>query len=132
MAQLRKARLLTAGYEAWSALLFDELERLLADPEQGRQAQQLAAEFPELTARRKGKLLRLEVGSRLTSANQKWQEINPDEDDGLDLQVEFTDDDANGTGRHLYLQLKAGRSHLRRRADGREIFAIKKSRWIRT
>ena len=132
MAQLRKARLLTAGYEAWSALLFDELERLLADPEQGRQAQQLAAEFPELTARRKGKLLRLEVGSRLTSANQKWQEINPDEDDGLDLQVEFTDDDGNGTGRYLDLQLKAGPSHLRRRADGREIFAIKKSRWIRT
>ncbi len=74
----------------------------------------------------------LEVGARLTSANQKWQEINPDEDDGIDLQVEFTDDDGNGTGRYLYLQLKAGASHLRRRADGREMFTIRKPRWIRT
>jgi hypothetical protein len=72
------------------------------------------------------------VGARLTSANQKWQEITPDEDDGLDLQVEFTDDDGNGTGHYLYLQLKAGPSHLRRRADGREIFTIKKPRWVHT
>jgi GTPase SAR1 family protein len=112
--------------------LHDDLERLLADPEVRRQASELANESPQLTARRKGKLLLLEVGARLTSANQKWQEINPEEDDGIDLQVEFTDDDGNGTGRYLYLQLKAGRSHLRRRADGREMFAIKKPRWIHT
>ncbi|MCS5699168.1 DUF4365 domain-containing protein [Cyanobium sp. FGCU-52] len=111
--------------------LFDALERLLADPLLRRQAESLGAEKPQLTSRRKGKLLLLEVGARLTSANQKWQEISPDEDDGIDLQVEFTDDDGNGTGRFLYLQLKAGPSHLRRRADGREMFAIKKPRWIR-
>ncbi|MBM5815511.1 MAG: DUF4365 domain-containing protein [Cyanobacteria bacterium K_Offshore_surface_m2_239] len=112
--------------------LYDDLERLLADPEVRRQAAALANESPQLTARRKGKLLLLEVGARLTSANQKWQEVTPDEDDGIDLQVEFTDDDGNGTGRYLYLQLKAGPSHLRRRADGREMFAIKKPRWIHT
>jgi hypothetical protein len=113
-------------------LLFDDLERLLMDPAVRRRAEALGSEPPLLTARRKGKLLVLEVGARLTSANQKWQEISPDEDDGIDLQVEFTDDDGNGTGRYLYLQLKAGPSHLRRLADGREMFAIKKSRWIRT
>ena len=112
--------------------LHDELERLLADPEVRRQAAALAADTPQLTTRRKGKLLLLEVGARLTSANQKWQEINPDEDDGIDMQVEFTDDDGNGTGRYLYLQLKAGPSHLRSLKDGREMFAIKKPRWIRT
>jgi GTPase SAR1 family protein len=112
--------------------LFDDLERLLADPELRRRAEGLGAVPPQLTTRRKGKLLVLEVGARLTSANQKWQEINPDEDDGIDMQVEFTDDDGNGTGRYLYLQLKAGPSHLRRRTDGREMFAIKKPRWIRT
>jgi uncharacterized protein YbaR (Trm112 family) len=112
--------------------LHDELERLLADPEVRRQAAALAADTPQLTARRKGKLLLLEVGARLTSANQKWQEINPDEDDGIDMQVEFTDDDGKGTGRYIYLQLKAGPSHLRRRKDGREIFTIKKPRWIHT
>ena len=48
------------------------------------------------------------------------------------MQVQFTDDYGKGTGRYLYLQLKAGPSHLRRRTDGREIFSIKKPRWIRT
>jgi hypothetical protein len=46
--------------------------------------------------------------------------------------VEFTDDDGYGTGHYLYLQLKAGSSHLRRRADGVEIFRIKKPRWVQT
>jgi hypothetical protein len=113
--------------------LYDNLERLFADTSLRREAEALGQQdLPELTARRKGKLLLLEVGARLTSANQKWQEINPDEDDGIDMQVEFTDDDGKGTGRYLFLQLKAGPSHLRRRRDGREMFAIKKPRWIRT
>jgi hypothetical protein len=113
--------------------LYDNLERLFADTSLRRQAEALGQqELPILTTRRKGKLLLLEVGARLTSANQKWQEINPDEDDGIDMQVEFTDDDGNGTGRYLYLQLKAGPSHLRRRNDGREMFSIKTPRWIQT
>jgi small GTP-binding protein len=116
-----------------SFLLYDNLERLFADTTLRHKAEALGERAtPQLTARRKGKLLVLEVGARLTSANQKWQEITPDEDDGLDLQVEFTDDDGNGTGAYLYLQLKAGPSHLRRRADGREIFPIKKPRWVHT
>ncbi|MFM7513084.1 MAG: DUF4365 domain-containing protein, partial [Cyanobium sp.] len=112
--------------------LHDDLERLLADPDVRRQAAALAADTPQLTARRNGEGLLREVGARLTSANQKWQEVTPDEDDGIDLQLEFTDDDGIGTGRYLYLQLKAGPSHLHRRADGREMFAIKKPRWIHT
>ena len=113
--------------------LFDDLERLYAEATQQKLPDPLRDQDPpELTSRRKGKLLLLEVGARLTSANQKWQEITPDEDDGLDLQVEFTDDDGNGTGAYLYLQLKAGPSHLRRRADGHEIFTIRKPRWVHT
>ena len=109
--------------------LYDDLECLLADPAVNQRAEAISQQQrPELTARRKGKLLVLEVGARLTSANQKWQEIPGDEDDGLDLQLEFTDDDGNGSGRYLYLQLKAGTSHLRRQADGREMFTIKKPR----
>jgi WD40 repeat protein len=112
--------------------LYDDLERRLADPVLRREAAALDTTAPQLTARRTGKLLLLEVGARLTSANQKWQEINPDEDDGLDVQLEFTDDYGNGTGRYLYLQLKAGRSHLSTRKNGREVFRVKKSRWIKT
>jgi hypothetical protein len=124
--------------------LHDELELLLADPELRRQAAALEIEAPQLTARRKCKLLVLEVGARITSTNQKWQEISPDEDDGLDpdgddgldVQLEFTDGDGIGAGFCLYLvlfpQLNAGPSHLRRRHDGREMFNIKKPRWIHT
>ena len=46
--------------------------------------------------------------------------------------MEWADDDGNGTGRYLFLQLKAGPSHLSSRADGREIFRIKKPRWVTT
>jgi hypothetical protein len=31
----------------------------------------------------------------------------------------------------MYLQLKAGNSHLKARKDGAEIFAIKKQRWVK-
>ncbi len=48
------------------------------------------------------------------------------------MEVEFTDDEGKGTGRRLYLQLKAGNSYLRtRKADGVEIFTIKKQGWVK-
>jgi small GTP-binding protein len=86
--------------------------------------------FVRLDARRKGKLLVLEVGARVLSANQKSIEIPATEDEGLDMELEFTDDDGRGTGQRVYLQLKAGNSHLTRRKDGVEIFKIKKQRWV--
>ena len=45
----------------------------------------------ELDSRRKGKLLALEVAARITSADQKCFEIPGVEDEGLDMEVEFTD-----------------------------------------
>jgi hypothetical protein len=84
-----------------------------------------------LDSRRKGKLLALEVGARVTSANQKCFEIPATEDEGLDMELEFTDDEGKGTGKRLYLQLKAGNSHLRvRKKDDTEIFDIKEQRWV--
>jgi hypothetical protein len=113
--------------------LYDKLERLLADPETRHRAETLSQQaLPRLTARNKGQVLVLEVKSRIKSANQKYLDIPGDEDDGIDLQVEFTDDNGIGSGCYLYLQLKAGSSHLSRRADGREIFRIKKPRWVTT
>jgi len=81
--------------------------------------------------RRRGKLLALEVGARITSADQKCFEIPATEDEGLDMELEFTNDDGEGTGRRLYLQLKSGNSYLtKRKIDGAEIFTIKKQRWV--
>lgn len=87
----------------------------------------------KLASRRKEKLLTLEVGARITSANQKWWEIPQTEDEGIDMILEFTDEKGNGMGRELRLQLKAGNFHLtRRKRDGAEIFKIKKPRWVDT
>lgn len=98
-----------------------------------RQVEELqAGDLAKLSTRRKGKLLVLDVGARITSANQKWMEVPGDEDDGIDMLVEFTDEDGNGIGKGLCLQLKAGNSHLTKRKDGTEIFTIKKQRWVKT
>ena len=60
-----------------------------------------ADDLAKLTTRRKGKLPVPDVGARITSANQKWIEIPGDEDDGIDILLEFTNDDGNGTGKDL-------------------------------
>jgi len=89
-------------------------------------------EFADLDFRRQGKLLVHEVSARVTSANQKCQEIPGDQDEGIDLIVEFTDDEGRGTGKHIYLQLKAGNAYLKKRKhDGSEIFTIKKQSWVK-
>jgi TPP-dependent trihydroxycyclohexane-1,2-dione (THcHDO) dehydratase len=44
-----------------------------------------AADLAKLSTRRRGKLLVLDVGARITSANQKWMEVPVDEDDGMEL-----------------------------------------------
>jgi len=83
-----------------------------------------------LDSRRKGKLLALEVGARITSADQKCFEIPATEDEGIDMELEFTDDEGKGTGKRLYLQLKSGNSHLERRKNGEEVFTIREQRWV--
>jgi small GTP-binding protein len=114
--------------------LWDVLEKIFASEVVRQQVEELQADdLAKLDARRKGKLLVLDVGARITSANQKWYEIPQEEDDGIDIVVEFTDDDGNGVGKGLCLQLKAGNSHLvKRKTDGVEVFTIKKPRWVQT
>jgi small GTP-binding protein len=114
--------------------LWDALERKFASDTLRRQVEVLQADdLAKLDSRRKAKLLVLDVGARITSANQKWYEIPQEEDDGIDIVVEFTDEDGNGVGKGLCLQLKAGNSHLtKRKVDGVELFAIKKQRWVKT
>jgi hypothetical protein len=46
---------------------------------------------------------------------------------GLDMEIEFRDDDGKPTAEKVYLQLKSGDSHLKRRKrDGAEVFRIRK------
>lgn len=112
--------------------LWDALEKKFASESVRAQIEQLQADdLAKLDTRRRGKLLALEVGARITSADQKCFEIPATEDEGLDMELEFTSDDGKGTGHRLYLQLKSGNSHLtKRKTDGAEIFTIKKQRWV--
>ena len=112
--------------------LWDDLEQLFASDDVCKQVEGLQAiDAVRLDSRRKGKLLALEMSARITSADQKCFEIPGTEDEGIDMELEFTDDDGKGTGKRLYLQLKSGNSHLKKRKDGVEMFAIKKQRWVK-
>ncbi|HMG05762.1 MAG TPA: TIR domain-containing protein, partial [Chthoniobacterales bacterium] len=112
--------------------LWDALEKRFASKAVRAQVDQLQADdLARRESRRRGKLLALEVGARITSADQKCFEIPATEDEGLDMELEFTNDDGEDTGRRLCLQLKSGNSHLtKRKTDGAEIFTIKKQRWV--
>jgi WD40 repeat protein len=112
--------------------LWDDLEKKFASATVREQVEGLKSKDAfRIDARRKGKLLALEVSARITSADQKCSEIPATEDEGLDMEVEFTDDSGRGTGRRVYLQLKSGNSYLRRRKrDGAEMFRIEQQRWV--
>lgn len=110
--------------------LWDALEQQFASNEVREKVEGLkTADTVRLDTRRKGKLLALEVMARISSADQKCFEIPATEDEGLDVELEFTDD-GKGTGKRLYLQLKSGNSHLRALKDGTEIFDVKEQRWV--
>ena len=113
--------------------LWDMLEKRFASQAIREKVEALRLqESLDLDTRRQGKLLVLEISARITSANQMCHEIPGDVDEGIDLDVEFTDDEGHATGKHMYLQLKAGNSFLKKRKrDGAEIFTIKKQRWVR-
>jgi hypothetical protein len=57
-------------------------------------------------------------------ANQLFRPLNLS-DYGIDGEVEFKDGEGKPSGRKIYVQLKRGSSHLRRRTmEGREIFEV--------
>ena len=113
--------------------LWDAMERSFASEGLKKKIAALKAHESAITdMRRIGQLLVHEVSARIKSADQNCHEIPGDEDEGVDMVVEFTDDEGHGTGKHMYLQLKAGNSHLKKRKrDGAEIFTIKKQGWVR-
>ena len=63
-------------------------------------------------------------------ANQIFRELNHP-DYGIDGEIEFRTDSGEASGRKIYVQLKSGPSHLRRRArDGRDIFDVPHARHL--
>ena len=115
-----------------SIYLWDELEKRFASEALIKKVEKLAAnESASYDKRSQGELLEHEVFARILSAGQKCYKLPESQDEGIDLIVEFTDDNGRGTGRHMYLQLKSGNAHLKKRKrDGAEIFTIAKPRWV--
>lgn len=71
-------------------------------------------------------------GTFTDQMSRKFKQISREfsvSDQGIDMEIEFTDDAHEATGAKLYLQLKSGDSYTRkRRSDGAEIFTLKKQR----
>ena len=82
----------------------------------------------EVSNQSKERALVGEVISTVALADQISREFKVS-DQGIDMEIEFTDDAHEATGAKLTLQLKSGDSYTRkRRGDGAEIFTLKKQR----
>ena len=112
--------------------LWDEMEQCFASPE----IQQRVRDMQEQSAivlsnQSKERALVGDVISTVALANQISRELTVS-DQGIDMEIEFTDDAHEATGAKLYLQLKSGESYTRKRKkDGAEIFTIKDERHAR-
>jgi hypothetical protein len=111
--------------------LWDEMEQCFASPEIQQRVRDLQESAIVLSNQSKERALVGEVISTVALADQISREFNVS-DQGIDMEIEFTDDDHEATGAKLYLQLKSGDSYLReRKSDGAEIFTIKDERHAR-
>ncbi len=112
--------------------LWDDLEDMFADPKLREEVLRLEEHIRvELDARRKASLLVYETLARIAEADQKGEEVPGNNDEGIDIRLEFTMQEVNdkgnsvaaGTGRFLMIQAKCGNSYLReRKRDAVEVF----------
>jgi small GTP-binding protein len=111
--------------------LWDELEELFASPEMKQKTRDLQEQSDiKLDTESKERALVGDVISTVALAGQICREFSVS-NHGIDMEIEFKDNDGKPTGRRLYLQLKPGDSYLHeRKADGAEIFHIKSTDWV--
>lgn len=106
------AEALTAGVlaaEAGARLKWQEMQRYLK----------------RIDSESKGNWLVGEVISKVSLAGQICEPYSAKRY-GLDMEIEFKDDEGRPTAKKIYLQLKSGDSHInRRKRDGAEIFRIR-------
>jgi GTPase SAR1 family protein len=112
--------------------LFDEIELRFGSQEVKEMARAWERQAQVVIDNQSKELLmESEVGAIVARANQILRLVLK-RDEGIDAEIEFTDDNGRGTGRRLYLQLKSGDSHLRtRNKDGVDVFDIKEPRWAK-
>ncbi len=112
--------------------LWDDMEQSFASPEIQRRVRELQEQSAiVLDNESKERVLVGEVISAVALAGQICREKNIS-DHGIDMEIEFKDDNHEATGEMVLLQLKSGDSYLRKRkTDGAEIFIIKDERHAR-
>lgn len=109
--------------------LWDEIEQLFASSEMREKTYALATQSQaKLDNESKDRALVGDVISTVALAGQISRELTVS-DHGIDMEIEFKNDDGHATGRKLYLQLKSGDSYIRKRQrDDAEVFDIPKDR----
>ncbi len=112
--------------------LWDDLEELFASPNMKQRVHELQQQSAlVLDSESKERALVGEVISTVALAGQICREKTVS-DHGIDMEIEFKDDDNEATGEMVLLQLKSGDSYLRkRRSDGAKVFRIKDERHAR-
>ncbi len=112
--------------------LWDEMEQSFASPEIQFQVRALQEQSSiVLDNESKERVLVGEVISAVALAGQISREKTVS-DHGIDMEIEFKDDNHEATGKMVFLQLKSGDSYLRKRkSDGAEVFTIKDERHSR-
>jgi WD40 repeat protein len=96
--------------------LWDKLEELFASPEVQHSVRELQKQSAiVLDNESKERALVGEVISTVALAGQISREFNVS-DHGIDMEIEFKDDDGEATGKKIYLQLKSGDSYNERHA----------------
>lgn len=111
--------------------LWDRLEQLFPDPEIHKKILLLEeATRINVDMRRQAEILVGEVHAIIAEANQKFNEIPGNNDEGIDVELEFTDAKNVTTGVKAHLQLKCGNSHLKMRSDESERFVIDNLSWL--
>jgi small GTP-binding protein len=108
--------------------LVDDLELLYTSAEYQRKVRLLeSVANQELDNESKERALVGDVISKFALAGQISREKSVS-DHGIDMEVEFKNDDQTASGQLIFLQLKSGDSYIRTLVDGKEIFTIKNDR----
>jgi small GTP-binding protein len=109
--------------------LWDDMEECFASPEAKRRVCELQEQSAiVLDNESKERALVGDVISTVALAGQICREKSVS-DYGIDMEIEFKNDNDQPTGEMLFLQLKSGDSHLEtRKRDGAEVFKIAKQR----
>jgi len=110
--------------------LIDDLEELYTSVEYQKRVRHLeGVANEELDNESKERVLVGEVISKVAFARQIAREKNVS-DHGIDMEIEFKNDDGTASGELIFLQLKSGDSYLRTQSNGKEIFSVKNDRHV--